>query len=74
MLPLTVICPECKKIEVIHVYTDDLIKYNNGMKATEAFPYLNIDQHERLISGICKQCWDWLFSNKDVMKSNKDGG
>ncbi|MCF0114431.1 MAG: hypothetical protein HUJ56_03680 [Erysipelotrichaceae bacterium] len=54
-------CPCCKKFHIVEVFLEDLDKYEDGMSIAEAFPYLNEDERELLITGLCKDCWDKEF-------------
>ena len=51
-------CPLCGKHQYIKVNKDDYDKYNNGMLIQRAFPYLNSNQREALITGVCDSCWN----------------
>jgi len=58
--PVVVVC-KCKAIMTIHVETDDLVAWQNGELAQEAFPYLTHDEREGLISQTCADCWEDMF-------------
>lgn len=50
-------CPFCGRGNEVEVNEEDYWDYEDGMKATEAFPYLSANEREMLISGICPKCW-----------------
>ena len=52
-------CPFCGKRNSVVVDEEDFERYENGAKAQDAFPYLEPDERELLISGICPSCWDF---------------
>lgn len=56
-----VTCRMCKIDTVIPVTVEQLIKYQEGMKVQVAFPNLNADQRELIISCTCPNCWKKLF-------------
>lgn len=57
----TIPCPQCGKSTEIEVQAVDLRRYNQGAHIQEAFPYLSAADRERLLSGICGDCFDTLF-------------
>lgn len=60
------ICPRCRKVHPILVNIEDYLDWHAGMRLTqEAFPYLNADEREMLISGTCPTCWDEMFGIDD---------
>jgi len=42
-----------------------LIEFTNGALVQNAFPNLNSDQREFLISGCTPQCWELLFPEEE---------
>ena len=58
---VSAVCPFCGTVSTIIVYSDDLDLYKAGADMRIAFPYLNADEREVLISGICPTCSDNLF-------------
>lgn len=58
-------CPICHETHTIMVYTDDFYAWKHGKNAQDAFGYLSADNREMLISGICPDCWDDLFTDED---------
>ena len=65
LIYIDVICPMCGCWDEIAVYEDDYLGWKNGKLAQDAFPYLNADERERLISGICPDCWGEMFGEED---------
>lgn len=59
-------CPKCGKETFVEVYASDLVKFSNGMLAAQAFPYLEPQIREMLISGVCPTCWDEIFPVEDT--------
>ena len=55
-------CPCCGCGNFIEVNEDDYDDWCDGKLAQDAFPYLNADEREMLISGICPTCWGNMFS------------
>ncbi|MBQ9391984.1 MAG: hypothetical protein IJU02_07340 [Lachnospiraceae bacterium] len=55
-------CPQCGAEWTVEVEEKDWVDYTeNGKLAQYAFPYLDQETREFLISGICQRCWDDLF-------------
>lgn len=57
------ICPFCGTVHFIDIPLDRLCLWQSGMTAQEAFPDLSADDRERLISGICPDCWGKMFGD-----------
>lgn len=52
-------CPVCQTKNNVVVPLADYLSWHTGRKLVQAaFPYLNADERELLMTGICKQCWD----------------
>ena len=56
------VCPICGGANYIAVNEMDYLDWQDGMLAQDAFPYLNADEREMLISGICPSCWSRMFA------------
>lgn len=54
-------CPLCGKVHYVTIATDDFGKWQGGMNAQDAFPYLSTTEREELISGICPECQEKIF-------------
>jgi hypothetical protein len=64
---LIVECNHCNKSFQLDVKPSDLIAWSQGKLIQEAFPYLDADQRELLISNTCKKCWSKMFSDEDEL-------
>ena len=70
---ITTVCPMCGESHEVTVYEDDYLRWCDGELAQVAFPYLNADEREMLISGICPTCWDKMFSfDEDEVEEAED--
>ena len=58
-------CIKCTKTETVLVKKIDLMAWKKGMYIQNAMPYLEVDERELLISGICGECFDNMFPNED---------
>lgn len=65
MINLLVTCRLCKKEYEIPVTEEGYQKYLEGAKIQLAFPHLNLDQRELIISQTCPDCWKRLFGSDD---------
>ena len=54
-------CPFCGKGQEVEVNEQDYWDWEDGTLAQDAFPYLDPEEREVLISGICPTCWDSMF-------------
>lgn len=54
---LTVKCPFCGKEQEIEVSTKGLEEYRNGTLIQHAFPELDADTRELIMTGICNDCF-----------------
>ena len=57
-------CPFCGRANEVEVNEMDYLDWQDGVLAQDAFPYLNVNEREMLISGICPTCWDGMFGNE----------
>lgn len=74
-------CPLCHTAHIIKVEESDYLDWCDGKATIEAFPYLNADDREMLITGVCPKCWaemsyddDYEDENEDYEPSNLDMG
>lgn len=65
MITIEVSCPFCGSTNFISVYDADYIDWQNGALVQDAFPYLDADDREMLISGICPSCWEAMFPDEE---------
>ena len=56
-------CPVCVTSVFFLVPVSAVNAYTLGRVVQDAFPMLNRDQRERLVTGYCATCWDNLFAN-----------
>ena len=61
MITISIKCRLCGKTFNLSVAKSDWEKYNNGVLAQNAFPYLTADERELLTSHTCTDCFDRLF-------------
>ena len=62
---ITTRCPFCGETHEIAVNENDYLDWQDGKLAQNAFPYLDADEREMLISGICPTCWDGMFETDE---------
>jgi len=55
------VCPFCSSSRSVDVNSDDYIRWMDGVNAQDAFPYLDANEREAIISGICPTCWDKMI-------------
>lgn len=60
-----IICPCCRRTQSIAVNFTDFMEWQKGALVQEAFPYLNANEREAFITGICPNCWEKLFSEEE---------
>lgn len=58
-------CPFCGHDNKVEVNKIDFLDWLGGEFAQNAFPYLSVDEREKLISGCCPQCWDKYFGSDE---------
>ena len=64
-MKIQVTCPKCGKLQVLEVQDSQYNDWMAGKNIQKAFPDLTPDQREILMSGICPECWDKIFSEDD---------
>lgn len=57
-------CPMCKQTDDFEVPVAGINAYAAGAKIQDAFPTLNADRREQLMSGTCAPCWDKMFGEE----------
>lgn len=63
---IVTVCPMCGHANEVAVNEADYFDWSfDGTLAQDAFPYLNADEREMLISGICPKCWNKLFGEEE---------
>ena len=58
---ITKICVHCGEKGTVDVAMDDVIAWHRGRLAQHAFPYLEDEEREQVISGTHPACWRALF-------------
>ena len=56
-------CPFCGCGNEVEVNETDYFDWDDGKMAQDAFPYLSVAEQEKLLWGICPQCWDKYFGD-----------
>ena len=54
-------CVRCSKENAIDANPRDVESWRDGHLIQDAMPYLDADQREMFISGICSTCWNKMF-------------
>ena len=62
LIQVETICPFCGHTNIIMVDENDYLDWKDGKLAQDAFWYLDPDEREMLISGVCPKCWDNMIS------------
>lgn len=64
---LKVQCRVCRKTHSLMVGIDDYFMFDmpNRPHIQDIFPYLTPAERELLISGVCGECWEKMFSHLD---------
>lgn len=65
MVLVGVECPSCRKTDEFEVDERGYNRWRSGTHIQNAFPDLNVDRREQLMSGICPPCWDAEFPSED---------
>lgn len=59
------VCPICHELHQVEVSEADYNTWSDGTLVQDAFPYLSAEEREILVSGICPDCWDSMFSDEE---------
>ena len=74
-LKIIVSCRLCEKLFDFTANLEDYNEWRKGEKnIQDCFPYLNPDQRELLLSGICNTCWDKMFKEHEEVSSTRQEG
>jgi hypothetical protein len=57
------VCPRCKRITLLNLKVEDVIKYKNGMRAKDAFPYLTNVARMTFVRGYYANCQPIIFGS-----------
>ena len=63
---ITPSCTVCGDVSRVLISRDDFMKWRNGETIQVAFPYLNEDSRELLLTGTHRECWDALFGSDEM--------
>ena len=59
-------CPRCHKTVELPLKEEELLAWNqNKTFVQNQFPKLTPGQREMLLSGLCEECWNEIFSDED---------
>lgn len=67
-------CPICHCDTYIQVDAEEYACWQAGELIQVAMPYLDADEREMLISGICPNCWDDTFGDEDEDEEDWEEG
>lgn len=58
-------CPRCESVKIITVDVQEYSQWKTkeGKCIQEHFPHLSDSDRERLKSGFCTPCWDFIFAD-----------
>lgn len=64
---LSRICPQCGTTRDVIVDANDHKRWIDGVYIQDAFPYLNADARELIMTGFCPngECWDLATKVED---------
>lgn len=62
---VTTVCPMCGDTKVLSLPEARYKAWQEGELIQRALPEFDADDRERLVSGICGDCWDKMFSVPD---------
>lgn len=65
-------CPICHKTTPVFVDEQDYFDWKDGALAQSVFWYLDADEREMLISGICPECWENMFGSSEDEEEEED--
>ena len=65
LITVDTICPICGRYTSVVVDENDYLDWKGGKLAQDAFWYLDANEREMLISGICLSCWSDLFGDEE---------
>lgn len=65
-------CPICANAHEVEVNEQDYWDWEDGALAQDVFPYLDPEEREVLISGICPTCANKIFGNSEEEPDAED--
>lgn len=67
-LDIQIRCVNCGKTHTVFVNNEDWEEYYNSEHRRyiqDIFPYLTPAERELLLSNVCPECWEDIFSDED---------
>ena len=64
-ISMTISCPFCHKTSDVHLPIEGFLAWRAGALVQKAFPKLEIEIRETLISGMCVSCQNMIFGEDD---------
>lgn len=58
-------CPVCRRRGEVQVDEDGFARWKGGAYVQDAFPKLDADQRELLLTGTHAHCWHIMFGGED---------
>lgn len=65
-------CPVCGLSGMVIAPLSAWNEYANGMHVQNAFPMLNADQREMIVSGTHSKCWDELWGDDEDYEDDEE--
>lgn len=63
---IEVVCPCCHSVTIINVDSDDYRDWRRGgLLVQDVFPYLSAGMREKLLTGLCENCWEKVFGEDE---------
>jgi hypothetical protein len=56
-------CIQCGKTGTVELHMDDVLAWHRGRLAQQAFPYLDKEEREQVISGTHPACWTLMVGH-----------
>ena len=69
---VTVTCPICGAESHMVLDYRSFENWMNGELVQNAFPYLDANERELLVSGICSECWSKMFPSEEEEEEDED--
>lgn len=64
-ISMTISCPFCHRTSDVHLPIEGFFAWRAGALVQNAFPKLELEVRETLISGMCVSCQDTIFGEDD---------
>lgn len=72
LINLDIVCPICGRYTSVVVDENDYLDWKGGKLVQDAFWYLDANERELLISGICPHCWDSMFGDEQEEEEEEE--